>query len=125
LNRRLNGLLPTSGNVAFSDKHYENPNLNDIISRAQADYYKAAAPPPSVLAKAIAVVKQRGVLLGPPAVLYILKRQRVLGFEICTGWYVTQTATGPQGGYTVGTCKGEAVIPSGGLPTLPPRPPGP
>ncbi len=86
----------------------------------EQQYYQAAAPPQSVLDKAIDVVRQRG-LVGPPAILYILKRQRIFGIEICTGWVIEPTATGPQGGYTVGPCGGEKFTPSGGLPTIAPK----
>jgi len=125
LNRRLNALLPTNGDVSYNSKHFENPDIGAAISQAEASYYEAAAPPPSVLAKAIKVVKQGGTLLGPSAIVYILKRQRIFGFELCTGWQIIQTPTGPQGGYTVGPCSGETIVPSGGLPTLPPKRAGP
>jgi hypothetical protein len=125
LNRRLNALLPSTGDVSYDSKHFENPDIGAAISQAEAGYYEAAAPPPSVLAKAIKVVKQGGTLLGPSAIVYILKRQRIFGFELCTGWQIIQTPTGPQGGYTVGPCSGETIVPSGGLPTLPPKRPGP
>jgi hypothetical protein len=121
LNRRLNALLPTNGDVSYDSKRFENPDLSAAVSQAEAGYYEAAAPPPSVLAKAIKVVKQSGTLLGPPTIVYILKRQRIFGFELCTGWQIIQTPTGPQGGYTVGPCSGESIVPSGGLPTLPPK----
>jgi hypothetical protein len=93
------------------------------VAAAEEQYFKAAAPPPDVLAKAIDIVRQRGSLLGPPTIVYILKRQHILGIEICTGWQITQTASGPQGGYTFGACSGEKFSPSGGLPTLPPKKP--
>jgi hypothetical protein len=121
LNSRLNGLLPSGDPVAYSDKHYEN-DLGAAVAEAEEQYYKAAAPPPAVLAKVIDVVKQRGSLLGPPTILYILKRQRIFGIEICTGWQIEQTPTGPQGGYTFGACSGEKFSPSGGLPAPPPKP---
>ncbi|MBD5657490.1 MAG: hypothetical protein IAI50_20255, partial [Candidatus Eremiobacteraeota bacterium] len=53
-----------------------------------------------------------------------LKRQRILGIEICTGWKIEQTPHGPEGGYTFGACGGEEFTPKGGLPTLPPHPSG-
>ncbi len=129
LNRRLNALLPTNGDVSYNSKHFENPDIGAAISQAEASYYEAAAPPPSVLAKAIKVVRQGsrqgGILTGPSAIVYILKRQRIFGLEVCTGWQILQTPYGPQGGYTVGSCSGESIVPSGGLPTLPPKRAGP
>jgi hypothetical protein len=119
-------VLPTNGDVAYDSKHFENADLGAAISKAEASYYEAAAPPPSVLAKAIKVVRQGsrqgGILTGPSAIVYILKRQRIFGLEVCTGWQILQTPYGPQGGYTVGSCSGESIVPSGGLPTLPPKP---
>jgi hypothetical protein len=123
LNARLNGLIG-GGDVAYSNKHYEN-DLGSAVAQAEEDYYRAAAPPPSVLAKAIDVVRQRSPILGQPTILYILKRQRIFGFEICTAWQILPTVTGPQGGYTVGPCSGEKFVPAGGLPTLPPKKPAP
>lgn len=122
LNSRLNGMLPGGDPVSYSNKHYEN-DLGAAVEHAEQEYYKAAAPPASVLAKAIEIVRQRGTLLGAPTLLYIIKRQRIFGFDICTGWQIVQTVSGPQGGYTVGACSGEKVVPSGGLPTLPPKAP--
>ena len=117
--------MPTTGDVSYETKHFENPDLGAAISKAEASYYEAAAPPPSVLAKAIKVVRQGsrqgGILTGPSAIVYILKRQRIFGLEVCTGWQILQTPYGPQGGYTVGSCSGESIVPSGGLPTLPPK----
>ncbi len=94
--------------------------MGAAVAEAEEAYFKVAAPPPSVLAKAIDIVKQRS-LLGPPTIVYILKRQRILGIEICTGWQIEETVSGPQGGYTFGPCSGEKFSPSGGLPTLPPK----
>lgn len=124
LNSRLNGLLPSGNPVTYSNKHYQN-DLGAAVAQAEEEYYRAAAPPPEILAKAIDVVKQRGSLLGPPTIVYILKRQKILGIEICTGWQIESTASGPQGGYTFGPCSGEAFTPAGGLPTLPPKRPEP
>jgi len=124
LNSRLNGLLPSGNPVTYSNKHYQN-DLGAAVAQAEEEYYRAAAPPPAILAKAIDVVKQRGSLLGPPTIVYILKRQKILGIEICTGWQIESTASGPQGGYTFGPCSGEAFTPAGGLPTLPPKRPEP
>jgi hypothetical protein len=119
LNSRFNALLPAGDSVSYSQKRYEN-DLGAAVAQVEQQYYQAAAPPQSVLDKAIDVVRQRG-LVGPPAILYILKRQRIFGIEICTGWVIEPTATGPQGGYTVGPCGGEKFTPSGGLPTLAPK----
>jgi hypothetical protein len=121
LNGRLNGMLPND-RVAFANKQYVN-ELGAAVDQAKAENYKAAAPPPSVLAKAIAILRQGGSLLGQPTILYLLKRQRILGIEICTGWKIEQTPHGPEGGYTFGACGGEEFQPSG-LPTLPPHPQG-
>ncbi|MGB8205327.1 MAG: hypothetical protein WCE83_11670 [Candidatus Baltobacteraceae bacterium] len=123
LNARLNAQLPQGGAVAYSSKAYVN-DLQQAVDEAKAQYFKAAAPPPDVLAKALYVVRQRGTLLGPPSILYVIKKRRIFGFEICTGWLVQQAAGGgpPQGGFTIGPCGGDEFSPSGGLPTLPPHP---
>ena|GEM_PF-6157841 len=73
--------------MTYGTKHDTN-EIKVAIEAAQAEYYAAAAPPSDVLAKVIKVVKQGGGLLdgGSPAIVYILKRQRILGIEICTGW---------------------------------------
>jgi len=122
LNSRLNGMLPND-QVAFDSKHYIN-DVGAAVDQAKEEYYKAAAPPPSVLAKAIAIIRQKGSLLGPPVILYLLKKQHILGVEICTGWRIEQTEHGPVGNYTFGACGGEEFTPKGGLPTLPPHPSG-
>jgi hypothetical protein len=122
LNRRLNALLP-NGPVAYSNKEYVG-DLNAAVDQAKAAAYAAVAPPQSVLDRAIEVVRQRGVLLdASSSIVYIIKRQRIFGFNICTGWKISYPAGGgpPQGGYTVGPCSGEAFAPSGGLPTLAPK----
>jgi hypothetical protein len=99
-------------------------DLQQAVDEAKAEYYKAAAPPPEILAKALYVLRERGTLLGPSSVLYVLKKRRIFGFEICTGWFVQQPAGGgpPQGYFTIRPCGGEEFSPSGGLPTLPPHP---
>ena len=86
-NSRLNASLLPGVPATFGTKRYTN-DIKVAIEAAQAEYYAAAAPPPDVLAKVIKVVKQGGWLLdgGSPAVVYILKHQRILGIEICTGW---------------------------------------
>jgi len=114
-------MLPT-GAVAYGSKEYIN-DLRAATDQARSQYYQNAAPPQSVLDKALEIVRQAGTLLGPPSIVYILKRQRILGIEICTGWKVEQPSGGgpPQGGYTFGPCSGEQVTPDGGLPTLPPK----
>jgi hypothetical protein len=111
------------GNVAYGSKQYVG-DMQAAIEQAQEDYFKAAAPPPEVLAKALYIVRQRGSLVGPSSIVYILKRQRIFGIEICTGWKIEQESGGgaPQGGYTFGPCGGEQFTPAGGLPTLPPKP---
>jgi hypothetical protein len=122
LNKRLNALLP-SGPVAYENKEYIG-DLNAAVDQAKAAAVAAVAPPQSVLDHAIAVVRQHGVLLdASSSIVYIIKRQRIFGFNICTGWKISYPVGGgaPQGGYTVGPCSGEAFAPSGGLPTLPPK----
>jgi len=71
-------------------------------------------------------VRQHGTLLGPGAVVYVLKRAKIFGIDICTGWKIEQGLDGgpPQGGYTFGPCGGDEFTPQGGLPTLPPKHPG-
>jgi hypothetical protein len=120
LNARLNALIPTTG-VSYSSKQYVN-DLHLAIDQAKTEYYKNAAPPQSVLDHALEIVHQRDMLGGPPAIVYILKRQRIFGIEICTGWKVEQPSGGgaPQGGYTFGPCGGDQVTPDG-LPTLVPK----
>jgi hypothetical protein len=114
-------MLP-GGDVAYGSKQYVG-DMQAAIEQAQEDYFKAAAPPPSVLAKALYIVRQRGSLVGPASIVYVLKRQKIFGIEICTGWKIEQTpGGGPQGGYTFGPCGGDEFTPAGGLPTLPPKP---
>jgi hypothetical protein len=121
LNARLNSMLP-SGDVAYSHREYGN-TIDEAVEEAQAEYLKKVAPPPGVLARALEIVRQKGTLLGPPTIVYILKRERILGFEICTGWKIEQPPGGgePQGGYTFGPCGGEQFTPPAGLPTLTPK----
>jgi hypothetical protein len=125
LNARLQGLLPSPQAVVYSQRHVTN-DLQAAIDEAEAEYFKAAAPPPDVLAKALYVIQVKGTLLTAPSIMYVLKKQRILGFEICSGWYVIGHPIGggqPVGGYSVGPCSGEKFTPSGGLPPLPgPRP---
>ncbi|HMD03044.1 MAG TPA: hypothetical protein VKG44_08800 [Candidatus Baltobacteraceae bacterium] len=122
----MQNLLPSGSPVAYSQQHKTN-DLGAAISEAEAEYFKAAAPPPEILAKALYVIKVKGSFLfgQPPSVMYVLKKQSIFGFEICTGWYVEQVngQGKPTGGYTVGPCNGERFTPSGGLPAIPsPRP---
>lgn len=86
-NSRLNASPPPGVPATYGTKRYTN-DIKVAIEAAQAKYYAAAAPPPDGLAKVIKVVKQSGGLPddGSPAVAYILKRRRILGIEICTGW---------------------------------------
>jgi hypothetical protein len=118
-------MLP-NGNVGYSDKQYVN-DLGAAVQQAQADYYKKAAPPQSILDRALEIVRQNGTLLGPPSIVYILKRQRIFGILICTGWKIEQPSGGgePQGGYTFGPCGGDEFVPTGGIPTLTPKSPAP
>ncbi|GAC1400118.1 MAG: hypothetical protein NVSMB59_21820 [Vulcanimicrobiaceae bacterium] len=123
LNGRLNAMLPQGAPIAYASKHYTN-DVRAAIDEAQAEYYRAAAPPPDVLAKVIRVVKQGGGLVGgDPAIVYILKRRTIFGIEICTGWKVQRVpgSPTPQGGYTFGPCGGEEFVPQAGLPTPQPR----
>lgn len=122
LNGRLGALLPQGAPVSYSNKHFTN-TLEAAVNAVKAEYYAAAAPPPSVLAKVIKIVRQRGALLDrASSIVYIIKRQRVFGLEICTGWKVETPEPGakPQGGYTIGSCGGEEFEPPDGLPTAPP-----
>jgi hypothetical protein len=121
LNERLNAALP-SADVAYSHKEYVN-DIDAAVQQAQEEYFKKAAPPQGILDRALYIVRQSGTLLGPPAIVYILKRERIFGIEICTGWKIEQPSGGgdPQGGYTFGPCGGEQFTPTGGLPTLSPR----
>ena len=114
-------MLP-GGDVAYGSKEYAG-DMQAAVERAQEDYFRAAAPPPEVLAKALYIVRQRGSLVGPASVVYVLKRQKFFGIEICTGWKIEQSPDGgpPTGGYTFGPCGGERFTPEHALPTLPPR----
>jgi hypothetical protein len=113
-------MLP-GGDVAYGSKQFVG-DMQAAIDRAQEDYYKAAAPPPNVLAKALYIIRQHGLLGGPASIVYVLKRQRIFGIEICTGWKIEQEPRGgPVGGYTFGACGGDDYTPVGGLPTLPPK----
>ncbi|GAC1547725.1 MAG: hypothetical protein NVS3B16_20010 [Vulcanimicrobiaceae bacterium] len=116
-------MLPSGAPVTYSTKHFTNP-LDAAVDQVRAEYYAAAAPPPPVLARVIKVVRQRGTLLDhASSIVYILKRQRILGFEICTGWKVETPVPGarPQGGYTIGSCAGDEFTPPAGLPTPAPK----
>ncbi len=127
LNDRLLSLIPGGSPVSYSQHHITN-DLNAAIAEAEAEYFKAAAPPPEVLAKALYVIKVKSNPLMGPNIMYVLKKTSIFGFEICSGWYVQQFAAGPTGGYTVGPCNGEKFDPGtkplpGGLPEVPkPRP---
>jgi hypothetical protein len=121
LNARLNGALP-GGQVAYSHQLYVN-DIGQAVQQAQAEYFKKAAPPQGILDRALYVVRQAGTLLGPPSIVYVLKRERILGIEICTGWKIEQPSGGgePVGGYTFGPCGGDVFIPPSGMPTLTPK----
>jgi hypothetical protein len=123
LNSRLNGELP-SGDTAYSQRLYVN-QIDQALQEAQAEYFKRAAPPQGILDRALYIVRRKGSLLGPPTILYVLKKERILGFEICTGWKIEQPPGGgePQGGYYAGPCEGEAFTPPAGMPTLTPKTP--
>jgi hypothetical protein len=120
-------MIPGGSPVTYSQRHITN-DLNAAVAEAEAEYFEKAAPPPEVLAKALYVIKIKGTLLMGPSIMYVLKKTKIFGFEICSGWYVQQFNTGPTGGYTVGPCNGEKFEPGGkplpgGLPNIPkPRP---
>jgi len=123
LNGRLSAMLPQGAPVAYSKKHFAN-TLDEAVDAVRAEYYAAAAPPPEILARVLKVVRQRGTPLDrSSSIVYIIKRQRILGIEICTGWKVETPVPGakPQGGYTFGSCGGEEFTPPAGLPTPPPK----
>ena len=127
LNERLLSVIPGGSPVTYSQRHITN-DLNAAVEEAEAEYFQAAAPPPEVLAKALYVIKVKSNLLMGPNIMYVLKKTTIMGFEICSGWYVQQLPSGPTGGYTVGPCNGEKFDPGskalpGGLPNVPkPRP---
>ncbi|MDQ2909064.1 MAG: hypothetical protein M3R44_06930, partial [Candidatus Eremiobacteraeota bacterium] len=124
LNSRLNAFLPAGTPVAYSDRQYTN-DLTQALTEARAAYYQVAAPPQSVLERALYVVRQgAGLADGHGSIVYILKKQRFFGIEICTGWKVENDGSGAIGGYTFGSCGGDRTEPPGGLPTLAPKPAG-
>ncbi len=121
LNTRLNASLPAGIPVTYSDRQYTN-DLTQALSEARAAYYQAAAPPQSVLDRALYVLRQGGNVVDEHgSILYVLKKQRFFGIEICTGWKVENDGAGAEGGYTFGPCSGERTTPAGGLPTLSPK----
>lgn len=121
LNARLNASLPAGTSVAYSDRQYTN-DLTQALAEARATYYQAAAPPQNVLDRALYVIRQAGNALdGRGSLLYVLKKQRFFGIEICTGWKVENDGSSAVGGYTFGPCGGERTTPPVGLPTLSPK----
>ena len=109
--------------MTYGSRHFTN-TIDEAVDRLRSEYYALAAPPQAVLERVIKVVRQRGSLLdASSSIVYIVKRQRILGIEICTGWKVEIPAPGakPQGGYTIGSCGGEEFTPPAGLPTPPPK----
>jgi hypothetical protein len=125
VNRKLKSLIPHN-DVVYDDKQIIG-DLHDAVARAEADYLGRLAPPPSVLAKAIAVVSRRRTAAEPDSVTYVLKRVRIFGFEICTGWQVVAHPLGggpPDSGYAFGPCSSSQFQPPPWEPaTLPPHPP--
>lgn len=112
------------GDVAYSQAHHTN-DLAAAIAQAEQDYFKAAAPPPDILARALYVVTRNANALEPQRIMYVLKKRRILGFEICSGWLVEPHPSGgaaPAGWYTVGPCSGADFQPPPGLPTPAPSP---
>lgn len=121
LNARLNASLPAGTAVTYADREYTN-DLTQALAEARAAYYQAAAPPQSVLDRALYVVRQgSNALDGHGSILYVLKKQRFFGIEICTGWKVENDGAAAIGGYTFGPCTGEKTTPPAGLPSLPPK----
>jgi len=120
LNARLNASLPAGIPVAYANREYTN-DLTQALAEARQAYYQAAAPPQSVLDRALYVIRQGGNSLdGHGSILYVLKKQRFFGIEICTGWKVENDGAGAVGGYTFGACSGEKITPPAGLPSLSP-----
>lgn len=98
LNTRLNASLPAGIPVTYSDRQYTN-DLTQALSEARAAYYQAAAPPQSVLDRALYVLRQGGNVVDEHgSILYVLKKQRFFGIEICTGWKVENDGAGAEGG---------------------------
>ncbi|MBC5798967.1 MAG: hypothetical protein GIX03_00170 [Candidatus Eremiobacteraeota bacterium] len=123
LNARLNASLSAGTAVTYSDRQYTN-DLTQALAEARAAYYQAAAPPQSVLDRALYVVRQgSNALDGHGSILYVLKKQRFFGIEICTGWKVENDGAAAIGGYTFGPCTGEKTTPPAGLPSLSPKAP--
>ncbi|GAC1314846.1 MAG: hypothetical protein NVSMB21_26040 [Vulcanimicrobiaceae bacterium] len=123
----MSASLPAGTPVAYASKRYANA-LDAAVDEVRAAYYAAAAPPASVLARVLKIVRQRGSLLDRgSSIVYIVKRQRLFGLEICTGWKVESPEPGakPRGGYTVGSCAGDEFAPPAGLPTPPAASPPP
>lgn len=124
LNARLKAGLP-NGLVTYSTKHVE-PDLDSVVASVKSEYAKEKlAPPASVLANALYRVARRRTLTHPGSVTYVLKKRKIFGFEICTGWQVIASPFGggpPQSGYTIGPCSGDAFNPAWAdeLPTLAP-----
>jgi hypothetical protein len=97
------------------------------LAQVADEYIKKAAPPRDVLDKAIARVFRRRTMLQSDAVMYVLSRRSIFGFEICTGWLLELHPLGggdPKGGYTWAPCASSEFQPSyaSALPTLPPKP---
>jgi hypothetical protein len=127
LNARLGNLLPAGNPVAYSKKEYTN-DLRDAIAAVQAEYYKKAAPPQNVLEKAQARIFRKRTNTQPDRVTYILKRFKLFGLELCTGWTVALHPEGggvPDGHYEVGRCEGSSDFTpayADQLPTISPHP---
>jgi hypothetical protein len=126
LNRRLGNLLPSGGQVTYTSKHYTN-DLAGALEQVKDEYLKKAAPPKDILDKAIARVFRRRTMLQSDAVMYVLSRRSIFGFQICTGWLMELHPLGggePEGKYSIAPCASSDFEPSyaSSLPTLPPKP---
>jgi hypothetical protein len=126
LNARLGNLLPAGRPVTYSDKRYSN-DISDAIAAVKAEYYKKAAPPQKVLDHAQGRIYRKRTITHPDQVTYVIRKYKLFGFEICTGWTVTLHPEGggaPDGHYDVGPCKGSDFTPAyaGELPTISPHP---
>jgi hypothetical protein len=126
LNRRLGNLLPSGGQVAYTSKHYTN-DLSGALEQVKEEYFKKAAPPQDVLNKASERIFRRRTMMQSDAVMYVLSRRSIFGFQICTGWLMELHPLGggpPQGSYSILPCSNSDFQPSyaSSVPTLPPKP---
>jgi len=102
----LKGLIP-SGDVAYQ-QHQQLGDLSAAIAVAKSEYLHQIAPDPRILAHAI------GVIYGPHTVTYVLRKTRILGFDICVGWMVEAHPAdrGPAtSGFAIESCKSNTFAP--------------